>query len=100
METSLAAGITYLVKPGYITLMQLLRLMTCSPADIIHIGTGTLQPGADADIVLFAPDEEWTVAPDKLHSKSRNAVFKGRRLTGKVKLTVCRGKIVYSSTGL
>ena len=46
-------------------------------------------------LVLFDPEEQWTVDPEKLHGKSRNAVFKGRLLTGRVKLTICGGKIVY-----
>lgn len=96
METSLAAGITFLVETGVLTLPQLLRLMTCSPARILGIPAGTLQKGVDADLVLFDPKEKWTVCPEKLHGKSRNAVFKGRELTGRVKLTVCSGRIVYN----
>lgn len=95
METSLAAGITFLVEPGFLTLAQLLRLMTCAPAGLLRLPAGTLREGANADIVLFDPKETWTVDPAKLHGKSRNAVFKNRSLTGRVKLTVCRGCIVY-----
>lgn len=95
METSFAAGMTYLVEPGYLTLPQLLRLMSLSPAKILHLPAGTLQPGGNADFFLFDPDETWEVIPEKLHGKSRNAVFKGKKLTGRVRLTVCRGKIVY-----
>ncbi|MCI1982347.1 MAG: dihydroorotase [Oscillospiraceae bacterium] len=98
METSLAAGITYLVKPGRLTLMRLLQLMSLNPAKILNIPAGTLQEGANADIILFDPNERWTVDPAKLHGKSRNAVFKGRKLTGRVKLTFCRGKIVFRDT--
>jgi dihydroorotase len=100
METSLAAGITFLVKPGFLTLVQLLRLMSYSPARILGLPAGTLRPGANADFTLFDPEERWTVDPAKLHGKSRNAVFKGRTLTGRVKLTVCRGAIVYQDMDL
>ena len=95
METSLAAGITYLVKPGLLTLRELLRLMSTAPAKILKIPAGTLETSRPADLVLFDPEEQWTVDPEKLHGKSRNAVFKGRLLTGRVKLTICSGKIVY-----
>ena len=95
METSLAAGITSLVKPGYLTLPQILRLMTCAPAGILRLPAGTLREGANADFILFDPEEKWTVDPARLHGKSRNAVFKGRELTGRVKLTVCRGSVVF-----
>ncbi len=95
METSLAAGITFLAEPGLLSLPRLLRLMSTTPAALLRLPGGTLRPGAPADVVLFDPRQRWTVDPAALHGKSRNAVFKGRTLTGKVKCTVCRGKIVY-----
>ena len=95
METSLAAGITFLVKPGILTVDRLISLMSPAPAEILGIPGGHIREGDAADLVLFDPGERWTVEPAKLHGKSRNAVFKGRELTGRVKLTVCRGRIVY-----
>jgi dihydroorotase len=95
METSLAAGITCLVNPELIPVSELIRLMSTAPAKLLGIPAGTLSKGAPADLMLFDPDERWTVDENQLHGKSRNAVFKGRELTGKVKLTVCRGRIVF-----
>ena len=95
METSLAAGITFLVKPGLLTMSELIRLMSTSPARLLGLHAGTLAEGSPADVVVFDPDEVWTVDPDALHGKSRNAVFKGRELTGRVKATVCRGRFVW-----
>ena len=95
LETSLAAGITALVKPGYLTLMELLSKMTIAPAQILGLPAGTLKTDAAADVVLFDENAEWTVDPAKLHGKSRNTPFKGMRLTGRVKMTVCGGRIVY-----
>lgn len=97
METSLAAGITYLVKPGILPISKLIRLMSAHPAKLLGIPAGNLAIGAPADLVLFDPEEHWTVDPDHLHGKSRNAVFKGRELTGRVKMTICGGKIVYKN---
>ena len=95
METSLAAGITYLVKPGLLSLRDLLRLMSTAPAVLLGIPAGKIAVGMPADVVLFDPDEQWTVDPDRLHGKSRNVVFKGRALTGRVKMTICGGTVVY-----
>lgn len=97
METSLAAGITALVKTGILTLSELLAKMTYIPAKILGIPAGSLQIGAPADVVLFDENEEWNVDPAKLHGKSRNTPFKGMRLTGRVKMTVCGGRIVYEN---
>ncbi len=96
METSLAAGITYLVKPGLLTLDRLIEKMSVNPARILGINAGTLSVGAPADIVLIDPDEEWTVDVNRLHGKSKNTPFKGLTLTGRVKRTVLGGKTVYS----
>ena len=94
LETSLALGITNLVKPGYLTMIQLLEKMTVNPAKLYHLPYGTIQEGADADFVIFDPDETWI--PKEYASKSSNSPFTGKELTGKVKYTICGGNIVYS----
>ena len=95
METSFAVCNTYLVKTGKMTLSQLVEKMSVNPARILKINAGTLSVGANADVVLINPDEEWTVDVGKLHGKSKNTPFKGRTLTGKVKKTILGGKVVF-----
>ena len=95
METSFAVCNTYLVKTGRMTLSQLVEKMSVNPARILKINAGTLSVGANADVVLINPDEEWTVDAGKLHGKSKNTPFKGRTLTGKVKKTILGGKVVF-----
>lgn len=97
METSLAACLTYLVHAGKLTLSELIALMSTTPARLAGIPAGTLQVGAPADIVLFDPDEEWTVDENALHGKSKNTPFKGMILKGRVKKTVCGGRLVYDA---
>ena len=94
LETSLSLGITSLVKRGYLTMMQLLEKMTVNPAKLYHLPYGTIQEGADADFVIFDPDETWI--PKEYASKSSNSPFTGKELTGKVKYTICGGNVVYS----
>lgn len=95
LETSLGLGITSLVKPGHLTLMQLLEKMTCNPAKIYKLPGGSVEVNAPADFVIFHPDEEWTV--DHFVSKSSNSPFKGATLYGKIHYTICGGEIVYSA---
>lgn len=95
METSLAASYTALVKTGVLSLNELLMKMSYYPSKILGLDSGTLRIGSDADIAVFAPDEAWTVQPEKLHSKAVNTAFKGMNLTGRVKYTFCRGVLVY-----
>lgn len=93
LETSLSLGITSLVRPGHLTMMKLLEKMTINPAKLYHLPYGTIEEGAAADFVLFNPDETWI--PTEYASKSSNSPFTGKELYGKIKYTICRGKIVY-----
>lgn len=93
LETSLSLGITNLVKKGYLTLAELLEKMTWNPAQLYHLPGGSIEKGAPADLVIFDPDEKWTV--DSFLSKSSNTPFKGMELYGKIHYTICNGEIVY-----
>lgn len=95
LETSLAAGITYLVRPGYLTMAELIDKMSTAPARLLGLPGGTLREGAAADVVLFDPAREWVVDPARFHGKSRNSAFKGRRLNGRVRYTFLGGRLVY-----
>ena len=94
LETSLALGITSLVKTGELELMELLEKMTINPALLYHLDAGRLTEGGPADLVLFDPDKKWTVQ-DQFLSKANNSPFIGWELTGQVQYTICGGKVVY-----
>ena len=93
---ALAASLTVLHHRHGMPLRKIVSLMSCRPAQLLGIPAGTLAPGSNADLILFDPNRRWTVDPDALHGKSRNTPWKGAALTGRVMLTVCRGKIVFS----
>ena len=92
LETSLALGITSLVRPGHLSLMQLLEKMTINPARLYHLPAGQITEGAPADLVLFDPEEKWM--PEKYASLSSNSPFTRWELYGKIKATICRGLIL------
>ena len=93
LETSLALGITSLVRPGHLSLMQLLEKMTAGPADLYRLPAGKIIEGGPADLVIFDPDECWK--PENYASMSSNTPFTGWELYGKVKYTICRGETAY-----
>jgi len=95
LETSLAAGIRFLVEPGHISLSGLVSLMSANPARILGIKAGSLKPGMPADVALVDTKALWTVLPERLQGKSKNTAFKFERLQGKVKYTFVGGKLVY-----
>lgn len=94
LETALALGITNLVRPGHLTLLQLLQKMTVAPARLYSFPDyGTLAPGSDADLVIFCPDEPFIAGGYR--SKSENTPFTGMELYGRVRYTICRGQIAF-----
>lgn len=95
LETSLALGVTNLVKAGHLTMMQLLEKMTFNPAKLYHLEQGSIEAGKPADLVIFNADEQFTV--DKFYSKSSNSPFVGENLYGKIKYTICDGKVVFEN---
>lgn len=95
LETSLALGIRSLVEPGYLTLMELMACMSKNPSEFYRLKPGSVSKGAAADLVIFGEQELWTV--DKFASKAQNSPFKGWELPGRVRYTICGGKIVYKA---
>lgn len=95
LETSLALGVTHLVKTGKLSMSQLIQKMSSNPAKIIGIDRGTLGVGKAADIVIFDVDTEFSVDVNRFASKGKNSPYHGAKLFGQVETTVCGGKIVY-----
>ncbi len=95
LETSLAATLTALYHTGKISLRKIVALMCVNPRTILGIPGGSLGVGDTADITVVDINEEWTVDPEKLHSKSSNTCFKGKTFKGRVKYTIVDGNVVY-----
>ena len=93
LETSLALAYTELVKTGYLTLEEVIAKMTINPARMYNLDAGYISEGGVADITIFGEDE-WI--PKEYASKSSNTPFTGRILSGKVKYTICGGRVVYA----
>lgn len=96
LETSLAVTLTRLYHTEKLKLSKIVKLMCVNPRKILNVPGGNFSVGEPADIAIVNLDEEWTVDPEKLHSKSHNTCFKGEKLKGKVKMTILDGKIVYT----
>ncbi len=94
-ETALALGITELVRPGILTLPQLIDRMSCAPARVFNLQGGTLRPGSVADVTVFDPEARWKVDPERFRSKSRNTPFAGWEVFGKVVMTIVGGRVVF-----
>ncbi|MCR4791549.1 MAG: dihydroorotase [Lachnospiraceae bacterium] len=94
LETALGLGITELVEKDYISMMDLIRLMSYGPSQVYHLDAGYIAEGGPADIVLIDPDAEWIVR-DEFASKAHNTPFIGWKLKGLTKMTIVSGNIAY-----
>ncbi|MEL7610537.1 MAG: dihydropyrimidinase [Bacillota bacterium] len=84
------------VKKNRIDLPKLVELTSANPARLFGLSPhkGSLEPGSDADIVLFDPNVEWTMSASTLHMNTDFCAFEGKRVTGKAKTLLCRGEVV------
>jgi dihydroorotase len=69
--------------------------MSQAPAAIAGVAAPAIRPGALADLCVVDPKATWTVTREGFRSLSANSAFLGRRLTGRVKLTVAAGRLAW-----
>jgi allantoinase len=71
--------------------------MSLHPACFAGIGTrkGRIAPGYDADLVIWNPDEAFTLEPHHLFFKHRVSPYLGMQLRGRVDSTILRGVEVF-----
>jgi dihydropyrimidinase len=74
----------------------LARLFSENPAKIfgLYPKKGRIQKGADADLILFDPNQIHTLQHQTQHSKAPYTLYEGRRCKGKPTLVMQRGKIL------
>jgi allantoinase len=91
VQLGLAAVWTGARDRGHV-LADVVRWMAAAPADLVGLThKGRIEVGADADLVRFAPDEEFTVDVARLHHRNPVSAYAGRRLAGVVRETWLRG---------
>ncbi|MBR5970061.1 MAG: dihydroorotase [Lachnospiraceae bacterium] len=93
LENALSLGLRELVKPGHLSLLQLLRCMSTNPARIAGLPGGCVKEGAPADLLIFDPEAERTA--DRGVSRSSNTPFTGQAMPGVIQTVICKGKTVY-----
>jgi dihydroorotase len=94
LETAFAALHTELVLPGLIELGVLVERMTAG-GEPFGLAVPRIEPGAPANLCLVDLDTEWEVGEAGYESRSSNCAFAGRRLTGRVRITMAAGAVAY-----
>ncbi|QNU68487.1 dihydroorotase [Ruminiclostridium herbifermentans] len=90
-ETAFPLAITYLVKPGHLTVEELVNKMCVNPSKMLGLNKGTIEIGKSADILIFDINEQYTVDTSTFESKSKNSPFDGFKLYGQPQYTIVNG---------
>ena len=78
-------------------LKRIVEWLCSAPARLVGLDKrkGTIAAGYDADIVIWKPDETFTVEPESLHHRHKLTPYAGRKLSGVVEKTFLRGELIY-----
>ena len=97
LETAAALTYSELVETGVLTPLQMAEKMSYNPAKILKLegGAGEIAVGKDADLVIFDPEASYVIDKNTFVSKSKNTPFHGRKVTGRVDMTIIGGDVVY-----
>jgi dihydroorotase len=103
-ETALALCLS-LVHEGKLDLSTVIHKLTTGPVQALGLerfipGLGSLAEGAPGDVLVFDPEAEWVVDPERFVSKGKNTPLAGRTLKGRVVATVYGGRPVFIEEGV
>ena len=81
-----------------VELAEVVRWMATAPARLVGLDhKGRIEVGVDADLVAFAPDEQWVVDADRLHHRNSVTPYAGSTLRGAVRSTWLHGTEITGS---
>ena len=96
LETALGLALRVLHREHGMALARVMALMSARPAGVIGLKErGSLASGSWADLVLFDAAAEWSFRAKDSRSKSKNTPFDGAAMVGRVRATICEGRVVY-----
>lgn len=80
------------------TLLDVARWMAEKPAQLAgcHMHKGKIEPGFDADFIVFDSDSEFVVSEESLHYRHAVSPYIGERFRGVVMATYLRGQPVFA----
>jgi dihydroorotase len=95
LETAFSVLYDGLVATGDIALSTLIQRMT-SGCEVFGFAPPVIIEGQPANLVLFDPAQEWSIGSDGWRSQSTNSCFSGRKVSGRIQLTIAEGVVVHS----
>jgi dihydropyrimidinase len=101
VETRLPLIFDGAVKKHGMSINRFVEITSTAPAKLFGLfpRKGTIAVGSDGDIVLFNPEEQWTIRAAEQHSRVDYSLFEGRPVTGRVKKVFLRGQCIVDGSG-
>ena len=96
LETALGLALRVLHREHGKELSRVIALMSAQPAGVVGLkDRGGLRVGSYGDVIVFDAGVEWKFAAKESRSKSKNTPFDGAAMLGRVRATICEGRVVY-----
>ncbi|HEY9875257.1 MAG TPA: hypothetical protein V6D12_17635, partial [Candidatus Obscuribacterales bacterium] len=72
------------VETDVLSAMELWRVLSTRPAECLQQKLGAIAPGLPAELILFAPQQDWKVEAQSLNTRSANTPWLGQQISGRV----------------
>lgn len=95
LDTLLSLSLS-LIEQMDLTLLQIIKALSSTPAGILQLDCGSLSIGTNADLCIFAPGDNWLASEDSLNSAGKNTPFLNSYLPGRVVHTLLGGQLLKS----
>ena len=97
IEDRLSILWNYGVNEGKLSRSQFVEVTSTNAAKIFNVypRKGALQPGADADIIVWDPEATRTISAATQYQKTDYNIFEGWEMKGVNKHTVLRGRVTF-----
>jgi len=96
IETRIPVAYTKFVAERNMALQRFVDITSANAARLLGLypQKGAIQPGSDADLVIFDPGLHKTISLDDLHANSDYSIWEGYASQGWPVMTLLRGKVI------
>ena len=78
---------------GNLSIEKIIEKLTTNPRKLLRLEKISIKEGNPANLSIFDPDQVWIYESKNIQSKSKNSPFIDKKLRGKIKAVINKGKI-------
>jgi dihydroorotase len=83
LQTLFPLAMEHLVRPGHISLDQLITMLSSGPRRILGLEPVVVEESHEARLTLFDPDASWTFGKEAIFSRAVNSPLLGEQMRGR-----------------